>query len=291
MENETQNLSNTEATLYFSNQSLKLSGFDLKLSRFEKSIMIGNRRFKKKEYDDGIKRLEKEKLSPDEIRKKTLKRAKNKVIDLMLSNAWHWKKRNGKAYLPIFITFTFRDNVTELDYANKEFTKFIRRLSYNIRGKISFLKYLAVIEFQERSAIHYHVVFFNLPWIDRICDKMRDEWRKCVGEGSARVESVKSVKGMIGYLTKYLTKSSNDDRLLARKSYFPSRGLKQPIRCSSEEVINLVRPILPDKAQYDFYEYENEFLKRTEIYCYNLRKYPKVYKKIKEEILKNIITE
>ncbi|MGK2849016.1 MAG: rolling circle replication-associated protein [Minisyncoccota bacterium] len=279
-----QSFDNCESTVYFSNQRVKLCGFYLELSHYERDRMIGKRSRIRKSGD--TEKVDKEKLTPKEIRLKSMKRAKNTITDLILCNAWQWYKRGGQPYLPIFITFTFRENVTDLTYAHNEFTNFIRRLGYDIRGKMTFLKYLAVVEFQNRGAIHYHVIFFNLPWIDRIYDKMRDEWRKGVGEGTAQVESVRSESGLIKYLCKYLTKSVEDGRLLARKSYFASKGLKKPIIHSFNEVVNLVRTVLEqDKIKLSTYEYDQEYLKHVVVDFCSLKDHPKLLREIKVDIL------
>jgi len=274
-----------EKTIYFTNQSAKIAGNYLKLSRYEKSIMIGNRKSREKDEEKEIEKYESEKLTKEEIRKKSLQRAKQKIFDLVYANAWHWKKRNGKPYLPIFITFTFRKNIDELDYANKKFRDFIRRFGYSIRGKETFLKYLTVVEFQERGAIHFHTVFFNLPFVDRIYDKTLEMWRQCVGEGSVRIESVYSELGIIIYLSEYLTKSINDDRLGGRKSYFASKGLKKPITISFEELVNVIRAKIPAELKGRQRIYESEFLRQIETYEYDLKYYPDIVEFIHTEII------
>lgn len=278
-----------EKTVYFTNQSARLAGNFLKISRYEKSIMIGNRRSRKKDEEKEGKEYEKEKRTKEEIRIKNLRRSEKMIYDLVYSNAWQWKKRNGMPYLPIMITLTFKKNITDLDYANKEFTNFIRRFGYSIRGKITFLKYLAVVEFQERGAIHFHTIFFNLPWVDRLYDKARDIWRQGVGEGAANVESIYSEKGIAAYLCEYLTETINDDRLRGRKSYFPSNGLKKPIVISFEELVNVIRAKIPAGIEGHFYSYEAEFLKHVDVEEYYLGKHPQFLEFIHKEIIDKYI--
>jgi len=274
-----------EKTIYFTNQSAKIAGNYLKLSHYEKSIMLGNRKSRKEEEEKEIEKYESEKLTKEEIRTKSLRRAVKMIFDLVYANAWQWKDRNGRPYRPIFVTFTFRANVIDLDYANKEFKNFIRRFGYSIRGKETFLKYLNVVEFQGRGAIHFHTVFFNLPFVDRIYDKTREMWRQCVGEGSVRVESVYSEQGIISYLSKYLTESINDDRLEGRKSYFASKGLKKPITISFEELVNVIRSKIPAELKGRHRVYESEFLKQIETDEYDLKYYPHVVEFIHKEII------
>lgn len=262
---------------YFSCQRIKLSGYKLEIFRYGKQIMIGNKRFKAKS-----EKVKNETISEEEIRKKNMRRAKGKIIDLIHANAWQWKKRDGSPYMPVFITFTFSENVTDLDLANQKFKNFIKRLSYeNWGAKVNSLKYLAVVEFQERGAIHYHVVFFNLPFMKMIYDKMRLIW----GHGYTWIEAVKTERGIARYLCKYLTKSIEAGKLQARKSYFVSKGLKTPIVINIEEAVNLIRRIIPSDIKSRFYTYESEYLKHTEVDEYNLKPYPKILENIHKEII------
>lgn len=269
-----------EETWHFSSQQAKLSGFILKISRYEKEIMIGRRRPRRDL--EANEEYEKEKLSPEEIRNSSLRRAKKKIFDLVLSNAWQWKNRKGKPYRPIFITFTFEENMQDLDFAHNEFTKLIKRLSYENWGlNVNVLKYLTVVEFQERGAIHYHVIFFNLPFMERIYDKMKAIWK----HGNVWVESVRTEIGMAKYLCKYLTKSVEKDRLLARKSYFTSKGLKKPSIVRMDELVNVVKTMIPEDVKGWHYSYESEFLGHIDNMEYNLKKYPKVVESIHNEVI------
>lgn len=66
-----------------------------------------------------------------------------------------------------FMTLTFKDNIQDVKYTNVEFKKFIKRLNYYLYNeKKQNLKYLAVWEKQKRGAIHYHIIFFEFPFIN-----------------------------------------------------------------------------------------------------------------------------
>lgn len=82
----------------------------------------------------------------------------------------------GKVFIPIFIILTFAENITNTETANYEFTKFIQRFNYEIIHKKSYLQYSVVIEFQKRGAIHYHVVFYNLPFVKDLKSKLLKLW-------------------------------------------------------------------------------------------------------------------
>jgi len=158
----------------------------------------------------------------DENRVVSLSRARKKVIRAINSNS----------DLNKFLTLTFEKNITDLNYSHSEFKKWVKRVNYHcFHTKKSMMKYVAVIEFQERGAIHYHVLC-NLPFVD--VEKFQDIW----GHGFIKLNKIKGNKNRFGsdecdnvgaYVTKYMTKDNDDPRLKGRKSYLMSRNLDKPI--------------------------------------------------------------
>lgn len=193
-----------------------------------------------------------EKQYEENKRKNILKSAKN-IMQLVKYNAGQYKKRSGSSFPPTFLTLTFTENVQDFDYANREFSKFMQRLNYFVYGeKCAKLAYIGVPEFQERGAIHYHILFFNLPYVDKY--EIRDLW----GFGRTRIEKEK-VRGMQGenlgrYITKYMVKQfySKDkygkdkfvydkDTWEGKKVYFASRNLYRPdvFKISQKEYLDV----------------------------------------------------
>jgi hypothetical protein len=167
-------------------------------------------------------------VSDEEQKKKNLasswSRARGMIKRLVLANFNKWEKEDDKLYLARLITFTFAENVQDLDYTHKEMMLFLKRMNYELfKTKKSTLKYLGVTEFQERGAVHYHIVFFNLPWINRIYDVFSKVW----GHGFILVSPIGKAEGAARYVTKYITKASSDERLIHRKKYLRSRNLKK----------------------------------------------------------------
>jgi hypothetical protein len=188
----------------------------------------------------------------EENRYKILIRAKNQIKDLINANAYTWTSR-GQNIRPKFLTLTFKDNVTDLKNANNEYKKFIKRLNYYIKTEIDpgyiGVQYVAVVEFQKRGAVHYHVLLFNMPFIK--WDIVMDKW----GLGGAYIEGFKDksdkevsmvydeendcfmankseIHNIGAYITKtmeYMVKSFDDNRLKGGKCYFSSRNLKKPV--------------------------------------------------------------
>lgn len=183
-------------------------------------------------------------------------RTKRRIRQLIHANAYQWKNLHGKPFVPVFVTLTFRENITDVKSANSVFTKFVKRLNYQIyRSKVQVLKYLVVVEFQKRGAVHYHVVFFNLPFIkSNPHEFLASVW----DQGFIKLNGINNVQHLSNYVVKYLTKTVRDDRLLGQKYYFVSRHLIQPIEVYDSESIQKILTSLPYntkvfKTQYTTY--------------------------------------
>ncbi|MGW4235109.1 rolling circle replication-associated protein, partial [Streptomyces sp. NPDC004980] len=139
----------------------------------------------------------------------------------------------------------------DIKKSNYNLKNFIQRLNYTLKIK---LKYTAVIEFQKRGAIHYHLLVYNLPYTP--VDVLSDIW----GHGFVKINKIDHVDNVGAYITKYMIKDNIDERLLGEKSYFSSRGLKKP-----EEYILTEKEketLLKSHDEYITYSknYENEYL-------------------------------
>lgn len=163
--------------------------------------------------------------------KNGIKSSENRSISLSRARKIVMRTINSNSCLDKFLTLTFEENVIDLDYANDEFKKFIKRVNYQVfNTKKRVLKYVAVIEFQKRGAIHYHMLC-NLPFIDS------KSLAKIWGHGFIKINKIKGDKERFGssecdnvgaYVCKYMTKDNDDPRLLGRKSYLMSRNLDKP---------------------------------------------------------------
>lgn len=125
-----------------------------------------------------------------------------------------------------FVTLTFAENLQDIKIANRHFNKFIMRLSYRYYD----LKYLAIIEFQKRGAIHYHFLC-NLPYIEN--QTLRDIWTF----GHVKINKIKNVTNLGAYVCKYLSKDGNNKKMFRKKKYFCSKNLEQPEKIFDSKVI------------------------------------------------------
>lgn len=165
-------------------------------------------------------------------REKSNVRARNNVRRLALSN---FSNRSR------FLTLTFRENIQDVELANKTFKRFIKYMNEDLRKEEKKLKYLAVIEFQKRGTIHYHMICEGIPFKKKgYRNHVRDRWRQAIrsvtgaeGEGVGnidlkRLDTLKDVDNLGAYVVKYMTKADADKRLFGKKLYQTSRGLERP---------------------------------------------------------------
>ncbi|MGL9969950.1 rolling circle replication-associated protein [Enterococcus sp. DIV1420a] len=123
-----------------------------------------------------------------------------------------------------FLTLTFKENIQEIDYANNEFKKFIKRLNYELyHTKKAKIKYLATWEKQTRGAIHYHIILFDFPYVS--VNRLIKIW----GHGSFKINKidVDSIENRGRYVSKYFDKDL-DLKEHKKKAFFKSRNLRLP---------------------------------------------------------------
>lgn len=139
-------------------------------------------------------------------------------------------------------------------------------MNYEVYGKkCNELKYTVVPEFQERGAVHYHVIFYNLPYTK--ADVLESVW----GNGFVKINKIDDINNVGAYICKYLTKDNCDDRLRGRRSYFNSRGLKKPIEVYfDDDQLESIKESLPEQAMTYRAQFDNEYLGRIEYEQYNL---------------------
>lgn len=204
--------------------------------------------------DDLVQNKEPE--SAESIMLRSAKRAAKNLIRTVNANV----NQYGKNLTSKFLTLTFAEDIRDLDVANKKFTDFIRRLNYYLyKERKNRLKYTAVWELTKKGRIHYHVIFYNLPFIKI------DEIVKIWGNGIAYINAIDKVNNVGIYVAKYMSKS--DERYLQKqykdkKRYFNSAGLKKPIEVTDPKLVMkaIIEIIARGKAPKYEYEFESEEL-------------------------------
>jgi len=176
-----------------------------------------------------------------ERRRDSVNRARQSVFHLVEANTV------GLKYKPVFLTITFRDNIQDIRVANQEFTKFIKRLNYLVFDeKQARLKYLSVIEFQKRGAIHFHTLLFNMPFFPI------KEIQKTWSHGNIDIKAIEDVKRVGAYVAKYITKETFDDKLYGEKIYTCSQGLRRPVVIKNEDkCIEIIKKLKQINFSYE----------------------------------------
>lgn len=176
------------------------------------------------------------------------RRSRHKLQRLINANIGQYKESDK------FLTLTFKENITDRKHTNYEFMKFIQRLKYEV-GEKEF-EYIGVVEKQKRGAIHYHVIFFGLPFIK--ANKLKDLW----SHGNIKVNKINIDDGLSSYLSKYITKDLDNGRNKKEKRYLSSKGLMKPLEYFNDGVDELIG----DNVFEELYSQtiENEWLGKLE---------------------------
>lgn len=167
-----------------------------------------HRDFKRKDKGDGV------------IRSDSLNRSFGRLMDLSLTN---------HDLFTTFITLTFKENITDLTFANKKFNEW----TSNIKKVFPNFKYLGVPEFQKRGAVHYHLMT-NLQVDNNLIVLQKDKTNmydvKYWPHGFSSVFDLKLTDDNFSvalYLSKYFYKDI-DNRLFGRRKILASQNLKEP---------------------------------------------------------------
>jgi len=223
------------------NKKAVLSGSVVEIFEYDNDLLYGVRRSKPRHFrspdlpsKSSLRRNARDVYGDpavnDEIRAREIlslrHRTRSKLIRLCATNAYHYYDVNKRPYRPALITFTFKEDIRDLDTAHKLFQLFIKRFNYQYNSsKLTTLKYLAVPEFQDKTrqgVIHYHVLFFNMRFVH--FRKIEQVW----AYGSTNTKKAYRMRSLGNYLTKYLVKNFNDTRMDGRKRFFCSKGLFKP---------------------------------------------------------------
>lgn len=199
--------------------------------------------------------------SNDSNRVSTMRRAQKAVRRLVNANVGQY----GNQFTEKFLTLTFSDHVTEIDLANYELEKFIKRLNYDIfQSKRANLKYIAVPELTLKGRIHYHIILFNIPYVK--ADKLEKIW----SNGFIKINKIKYNTGNVGaYIAKYMTKEI--DWLRGKKSYLKSSGLFLPEEITDEKRAKALAQALPSSLETYSNTFANDHLGTVIYKQYNLK--------------------
>ena len=167
-----------------------------------------------------------------EIRNDNKSRSYQLLVDYAIENSKYWNS---------FVTLTFKENITNLDEANKKFNNAMK----TVRRKYKDFMYLGVPEFQKNGKVHYHLLTNLMPNSDHIPKQVKkplyNEKTKTTktleyydlpwwshGYSSAFDLSLTDDKFSVSaYMTKYFYKDI-DNRLWGRNKVLKSNNLAVP---------------------------------------------------------------
>ena len=150
-----------------------------------------------------------------------------------------------------FLTLTYDENQQNFAISSEHLYLYFKKLNYHIyKTKKSILKYQWVLELQDRGAIHYHVILYDIGFVPQeILSKL---W----GRGRVWIEEVKQ-EGMVSYLSKYITKETGIPAGV--KMYGCSRNLVKP-----EKFYTNAKFVPASSCCLNKFNFENEWVGRCE---------------------------
>lgn len=200
-------------------------------------------------------------------RKETLNKARNEIIRLVKCNQ----------DMTTFITLTYAENMQDIKKSKDDLSKCFRLLQKFFPN----FKYLYVLEFQKRGAIHYHVLC-NLPVPVKTAKskKLKEDEQK---EFENFFEEVFWEHGFVDirdlaqegntnaglYVSVYLVEDLYDIDLKGNKCYGFSRNLNKPV--INKQYINMSSAdiVLESNESYDIHfisNYKIEYTNGLKIY-------------------------
>lgn len=198
----------------------------------------------------------------------------------------------------LFITLTYAENFDDVEKADKHFSDFVRDLREETGQKFN---YIAVREFQQRGAIHYHMIAdIYLDWDNNefIRKSLERDVARVWGHGFVKILKMdshkskqarfkdKGVDNVGAYLTKYFSKSIDDERLAGHKMYLTSQGLIRPKVLNQDEAIQLLEEYGFKKENETFTNtYESEYLGKIVYKEYNLKRWIKQIEKQENRVV------
>jgi len=235
------------------NFKVVVSGKHVEVYKYKKQVW---REFEKKNFEDEKPQKEPKQLKAFEqmeiMKQKqqySVNRTRTEIRRLINSNP----------QLTKFMTLTFAKNITDLKEANYIFNQFIKRMTY----KYPDFKYLAIPEFQQRGAVHYHLLC-EMPFIH--FREIVEIW----GQGNIDIRTLNDVDNIGAYVCKYLSKDMFDERTFGKKKFFRSQSLSEPIELLGYWAMKFVERVCSTLAPVFEKTFESEWVGEVEYKAYTL---------------------
>jgi len=182
---------------------------------------------------------------------KSIKRAKTHFIRLVEANI-------SPKESPCILTLTI-ERETPLTVGYEYLRLFWQRLNRKING----LRYIGVPEWQERGVLHFHFLVWGFDEKSTVVRSERStrNIQRCWQKGFLDVRfASKNTYRLAGYLSKYFTKTIEDDRLCNRRAYTCSRNIKRS-RVVGTNQSDIIMEMIPPIGAIDYSaQYETLYL-------------------------------
>lgn len=148
----------------------------------------------------------------------------------------YWSRFSAPMYV-YFLTLTVAENTSETK--TRDLDRVMRFITRRVKRNGSLFAYLWVKEFQERGAIHYHVLMFtSKPYVIPDVKEINKSWRLGICHLLAKRGIGYSIKKAVNYMLKYISKELRDTRIV--RKIFSSSLIRSVYTCS-EKVWSFVR--------------------------------------------------
>lgn len=191
--------------------SCRLKFFDM--ISFNKVILSGNM-VEVFDYERAVNYL-------SEIEASKLWRGSSRVVNfkrVVACNLYDWRAVGSKQNFAIFVTLTFRDNdIIDTHTARQSYELFQRKFTkFLMANGVPVVRYSAVQEFTKRGQPHFHILYYNVPYVSDLFNVLKDFWVFGYSLFKLVVDD-----GVSGYMAKYLTKSSSASISHSKSVLFP----------------------------------------------------------------------
>jgi hypothetical protein len=160
-----------------------------------------------------------------------------------------------------FLTLTFAENMTDIATATKQLNRFLVALRRKYHG----FRYLWVVEFQKRGAVHFHVLM-------DIQEKIPLEWlQERWGQGFIKLNVITHVDNIGAYIGKYMAKH-NDERLDGHRAYGMARDMAEAQTYSGKAAELICGAFEGKERPVHCGEYTGKYVGHVIVHHYNLKR-------------------
>jgi len=127
---------------------------------------------------------------------------------------------------PVFASITYAENMCDVARSREDWKAFVLRARYQYGSEF---RYVCTTEFQERGAVHFHALIWGLPDDAVATERSTRLFATTWGHGFADLVDTDGSPKLGTYVSKYISKYFNDERLWGYRLYLCSRNVVYPV--------------------------------------------------------------